>query len=203
MMETFISKDHPPPDEFEKYTKLLIITLWKGGYPHEIIVCIFNKCFSEVVEAAVENEEGPQDVRERRLWPPKRIVGELSDVSLIELYEKLKQDYIADSALPKELVNDCFHLLGVKMGKKVSETINPFDKNARKRWARISDKLVSKTTFRDYYGENPEDNIADWSYRVLQRVKKFIVENNWFERPIEELLKELFENREMSHENFA
>ena len=132
MMETFISKDHPPPDEFEKYTKLLIITLWKGGYPHEIIVCIFNKCFSNVVEASTANEEGPQDVRERRLWPPKRIMGELSDVSLIELYEKLKQDYIADSAHPKELVNDCFHLLGVKMGKKVSDTINPFDKKISK-----------------------------------------------------------------------
>ena len=73
---------------------------------------------------------------------------------------------------------------------KVREIIKPADRNARKRCVKILDKLVGETALRGYYGETSEDNIADWSYRVLQRVKKFIVENNWLERPLEELLKE-------------
>ena len=76
------------------------------------------------------------------------------------------------------------------MSMRVTEIINPFDRNARERWVKILDKLVGETTFRNYYGESSEDNIADWSYRVLKKVKKFLAENNWLERSLGELLKE-------------
>ena len=188
-MVTFNSKDTLTPDEFEKYTKILIATLWKGGYPHEVMVCIFNKCFVEVAEDVDEKRE-PQKSKERKMWPPQRIAKELSDTSLGELSNKLKEDYIAASSLPEELVRDCFRLLDVKMQRIVSEIINPSDRSARKRWAKIMDKLVGETTLLEYYGGSSEDNIADWSHQVLRRMERFLVENNWLERPLEEFLKE-------------
>ena len=103
-------KDDFTPDEFEKYTKLLIATLWKGGYPHEVMVCIFNKCFVEVAED-VDGRRETQKSKEKRIWPPRRIVEELSDISLGNLCQTLKEDYVAASSLPEELVNDCFRLL--------------------------------------------------------------------------------------------
>ena len=186
---TFALENNLTSDEFEAYTKLLIVALWKGGYSHEIIACLFNKCFVEGFE--IMDEEGDlKELQERKIWPPRRIVKEIANIPLEELCKRLKEDYIADSSLPEELVNDCFKLLELKMHTKVSEVINPFDRSVQKRWAGILEKSVGETLLRDYFGETPEDNIADWSYRVLKKVKKFLVENNWLERPIEELLKE-------------
>lgn len=83
-MVTSTLKDNLTPDEFEIYTKLLVITLWKGGYPHEIIVCMFNKCFEEVVEVEAEGKDS-QKREKKKMWPPRRILEELSDISLREL----------------------------------------------------------------------------------------------------------------------
>ena len=193
------------PDEFENYTKLLMVTLWEGGYPHEIIACLFNKCFSETSEV-MDDEEDLKELLERKMWPPRIVVAELSDIPLGDLCKKLKEDYVAASILPEGMASDCFKLLEVKSQKKLREIINPFERNARKRWIEILEKSVGETLLRDYYGESPEDNIADWSYRVLKKVKKVFVENNWMERSFEEFLKWIHEEiskfMKLGHENY-
>lgn len=180
-----------PPDEFEIYTKLLIITLWKGGYPHEIVTSVFSKCFVETLKVR-DNEEGEsQKTQEKVIWPPRRIVKDLSEVSLFQLSKKLEEDYISASSLPGELVSDCFQLLNKEMRKKVHEVINPNNHGAWKRWSNILENLVGETTLQDYYSKRPEDNIADWSYRVFRRVGKYVTDKNWLQRPFEDLLEEI------------
>lgn len=172
-------------DEFEIRTKLLIIVLWKGGYPHEIATSIFSTCFEE-------DEEGEsQKTHQKVTWPPRRIVKDLSEVLLSQLCKKLKEDYISASSLPAELVSNCFQLLDKKMRKRVREVINPNDHGAWKRWSNILENLVGETILRDYYGRTPEDNVADWSYRVFRRVRRYLMEKNWLERPFEDLLEEI------------
>ena len=175
------------PDEFEAYTKILIITLWKGGYPHEILCCMFNKCLSEWAEETDEEAE----LNEPKIidWTPRKIVIELSDTSLSKLCTSLEKDYISLSALPEELVSACFRLLYQRMYMKVDKIINPFDRVARKRWSKILNHFVGETALCDYFGKSPEDNISDWSHRVLRTVRQFMVEGDWLERPLEELLE--------------
>jgi hypothetical protein len=175
------------PDEFEAYTKILMITLWKGSYPHEILCCMFNKCLSEWAEDT--DEKTQLDEPKIIDWTPRRIVRELSDTSLSKLCTTLEKDYISLSALPEELVSACFRLLYRQMNIKVGEIIKPSDHNAQERWSRILNRLVGETKLCDYFGGNPEDNISDWSHRVLRTVRQFMVEEDWLERPLEELLE--------------
>lgn len=175
------------PDEFEAYTKILMITLWKGGYPHEILCCMFNKCLSEWAEET--DEKAQLDEPKIIDWTPRRIVRELSDTSLSKLCTTLEKDYISLSVLPEELVSACFGLLYRRMYMKVHEIIKPSDHNAQERWSKILNRLVGETALCDYFGKSPEDNISDWSYRVLRTVRQFMVEGDWLERPLEELLE--------------
>ncbi|MDP3014274.1 MAG: hypothetical protein Q8M92_08545 [Candidatus Subteraquimicrobiales bacterium] len=156
---------------------------------------IFSKCFVEVVNV-VDKEGDLPKLQERKIWPPRRIVEELSDISLMQLCKKLEEDYISVSSLPGKLIGDCFQLLNKKMRKSVREVINPNDHGAWKRWSNMLDNLVGEINLRDYYGETPEDNIADWSYRVFRRVRTYVTEKNWLERPFEDLLEEI------CHENY-
>ena len=77
------------------------------------------------------------------------------------------------------------------MYMKVEEVIKPFDREARKRWSRLLKRFVGETVLHDYFGKSPVDNVSDWSYRVLVRVRRFIVEGDWLEKPLERLLDEI------------
>lgn len=174
------------PVQFEMYTKLLLITLWRGGYPHEIVCCMFNKCFDTWEQRIDEDTEPENPVG--RVWSPKRIVGELSDVPLEKSSALLEMEYITCSSLPEDLVSDCFRILGRQMQKRVVDLLKPMDRDARKRWPEILDCIVGKTRLDDYFGHHPEDNVSDWTYRVARRVKRAIMQEQWLERPIEQLL---------------
>jgi len=173
-------------DQFEQYTKILIITLWRGGYPHEILCCMFNKCFGGYHDNA--SEPNKVDGQEQLFWSPRKIVNELSNISLAALSERLELEYITFSLLPEDLVNACFRILGIKMHKKVVEIIKPMDRDVRKRWSRILESLVGKTVLSDYLSGHPEDNVSDWSYRVARKVNRVLIQEKWLERPIEQLL---------------
>jgi len=177
-----ISRD----DFFELYLKVLTVTLWRGGYPHEIICCMLNKCFTDLGDGPYE--DGGFDTSGKMAWPPRRIVKELSDIPLWKLCKNFQGTYCQESSLPEAVIDACFGLLNVKMYVKVNEVINPSDQNARKRWAGILNERVGETTLRDYFGKQPEDNIANWSYQVLRRVKKIMVKEDWLNKPIEDLL---------------
>lgn len=82
------------PDMFEKYTMIMIITLWKSCYPHEKICFLLNKCS--------EKPDG-------KSWTPKIIAQKMSGYTLRELCMKVQKDYLALSSLPKDMVRDCFN----------------------------------------------------------------------------------------------
>ena len=166
---------------FEAYTRMLLITLWKGGYLHEILAFLLSTCLQDRSDPDCENEA----------WTPQAIYQKLSDIPLYKLCKWIENEYVSISGLPESHVSACFRLLYRKTDIQVREMINPHDQHAGKRWARIFEKSVSETTFNDYYGKNPSGNISNWTYNVSVRVKKFVVDNHWQERPFEELLSEI------------
>ncbi len=177
------------PDQFEIYTKILLITLWKGGYPHEIVCCMFNKCFNGW-DHGMDQTTGSGDAG-GSAWSPQKIVKELSDLPLEQSCARLEMEYVTFSALPENLVNDCFRILARQMFKRVEEIIKPMDREVRKRWEPILECVVGTTRLSDYFGNHPENNVSDWSYRVARRVKTALVRENWLEKPIEHLLNEI------------
>ena len=176
-------------DRFETYLKVLIITLWKGGYAHEIITCIFNKCFNrEIVE---KDSSGNLKYSRQLIWPPRRIVAELSEIPLLKLCDRLENSYCEISHLPEDLISACFRLIYFKMALTVEESIRPNDQKAQKRWNVILDKYVGETTLSDYYGENPVANVTVWCHRVTTTVQKVLTDESWLDNPMEDLLAQI------------
>ena len=173
-------------EDLEVYTKILLTTLWKGGYVHEIIVCLFNKCFTHSPPPHAGNDSPTRPMGP--LWPPRRINRELADIPLISLAQMLVTHYVDASSLPQDLVRDCFLLVFDKLVMTVADTIDPSDQYARKSWAAMLHKSTGETTLRDYFGKDPEDSISKWTYRVMQKVRREDMNNQWLKRPIEDLL---------------
>jgi hypothetical protein len=170
-------------DSFEIYTRLLVVTLARGGYPHEIIVCMFNKLFERP-------ERLPGGGRAKR-WPPARIVREKSTRALWRLAEELESDYAEAAALPPQIVTAVFQLLHRQMVCRLEQIIKPKDQTAKTRWVDIRQRFVGQTRLCDYYGRTPEADIANWSYKVFRNVRQAMLGENWGRRPLEALLKEV------------
>ncbi len=176
------------PDEFELHMKLLIVALWRGGYPHEIMVFMFNKLFER--DASTENGDQGVGRSGKKAWPPRRIVREKSDRQLWHLCRDLEREFLFESNLPGEVVSACFQLLYRNMLSPLDKIIKPEDQTARRRWKGVLGRFVAETTLRDYYGKKPEADISNWSYKVLRRVRSVIVDEGWLSGPYETLLTE-------------
>ena len=113
-------------DSFELYMKLLVITLARGGYPHEIIVCMFNKLFDGQARAPGAGST--------KRWPPARIVSEKSKKPLWRLAEDLERDYTDAAALPPQVVTAAFQLLHRQMVCRIEQIVKPKDQTAKTRW---------------------------------------------------------------------
>ncbi len=175
-------------DDIELYMKLLIVAFWKGGYPHEIMVFMFNKLFDR--DAVTETfAQGPARSG-KKAWPPRRIVKEKSERLLWHFCMDLEREYIFSSSLPRENVSACFQLLYRRMVFPLDKIIKPEDQTARKRWKDVLKRPVAETTLRHYYGKKPDADISNWSYKVLRRVRRVIVDEGWLSRPYETLLEE-------------
>jgi len=192
--------DDPESNRFELHMKVLIITLWKGGslhkdkegsYPHEIICFMLNKCFEREV---IHDEEVVQSPG-AKAWPPKRIRDEKSKTPLWRLGKDLENNFIAKTFLPADIVSDCFYFLHRQMIKKVNEIIHKKDQTAPNRWSHILTRFVGETTLKDYYGDDPTDDISKWSHKVLIKIKEAFIDDDWLNRPYEELLNEILSDK--------
>jgi len=72
------------------------------------------------------------------------------------------------------------------------EMINPNDKTAPNRWSHILTRFVGETTLKDYYGGEPKDDIAKWSYKVLIKIKEAFIDDDCIAEPLwlESLVKQ-------------
>lgn len=155
-------------EKVEIFLKFLVITLWKGGYPHEIFSFLISKY----------HQDDPE------IWSPKRIVQELSQVNFIQLCDALEKSF----SFPKELTESLFLILRKRMVNKLEDIIKPGDHSAKKRWQNILKTPVCLTCLADYFHRQPEDNISNWTYKVQENIKKLLITEKWHERPYEELL---------------
>jgi len=201
---------------FEQYTKLLIIILWKGGYPHEIIAFILSRCCEHFSNSKTN-------------WSPKQIVSQFSLVPFICLCDALENEIVretlrvplnendqdslqhkTDKAISQKILKDltdtlrnetpeasqilidmmasCFNILRRQMIHPVVTIIKPKDNSAKVRWKEILHMPVCLTSFQDYFSQQAEKNISDWSYKVQQNIQKVLKKDSWLERPYHELL---------------
>ncbi len=172
-------------EELEIHIKLLILTLWKGGYPHEILSFLFNHCIDGKTGEANDGTAPGRKV----FWTPRGIVEELSEIPLARLCGILESEYIDRSGLPEPLINVCFtRFIHSKMIREVHGIIKSKDRAARKRWAGILNNLSGETVLADYFGKNPAAGVSDWIYKVRQNVRATIEKDDWLARPLEDLL---------------
>jgi len=173
-------------DMFENNLKIFIIILWKGGYPHEILSFLLSKAFQESTDSSIK-------------WPPKRIVEQASNALFIELCDAIENDCnflkqsknFVGSFNFEDTVAVCFNILRCKLGKKLSSIIKQKDYKTQKRLKDILELPIGLTCFNHYYSQNPENNIADWTYNVKKNITNVIIEERWLERPYNELLNEV------------
>ena len=157
-------------DLFVHYLQLLIITLWKGGYPHEILSCLCEKLD----------------------WKPKMIVKQLADIQLFELYDMIIETYSITSDLPKDVLYVLFEsILMPKLLKIVKHILKPKDQQAKVRWKNILFLPVGNTCLNDYFTKDPENNISNWTSNAHKNVKRALEKDQWLKRPYEDLLLSL------------
>jgi hypothetical protein len=132
----------------EECAKLLMITMAKGGYPHQLIAFGFNKLLR---------------------YGPQRITKELSQERLGSLFEELKNEYSQESRLPQEIINKCFRPLGDKLAESFSRIRDPHDSSTTIQFPCKDDQPTGKTCLLCYYGSDPEANISDWCNKVKEK----------------------------------
>ena len=182
--------NHRDLDVFEHFMKMLILTLWKGGYPHEIISLLYTKGFFTGYSS--DPHESTADGSNPRSGVANHVIREKSEIPLIILYEDLADHYSSQFDIYSETVETCFaRLLFIRMYNKVGEAIKPSDRSAKARWTTILGKLVGLTVLRDYFDRDPEHNLDIWAGRVRKRVRDLMIEEDWFNRPLESLLEEI------------
>jgi len=162
---------------YEIHLRLLLITIAKGGYPHEIICFIYNNLLIS-----------------QNLTPAK-IYEHKSKIKLIHLCDEQCKLYYLESEIPDETIKTIFDTFKyILIFNTVEENIfiKPGDKKAKKRLKKIYKMPVGKTTLNDYFGSNPLNNIYDWVYRVLKNVKQEMI--NWEKKPYMELLNYCHKN---------
>ncbi len=150
--KNFKPSDTSPEYFLEKCEKFLKITFKCGGLPHQLIAFGFNKLLTG--------------------WGPNEIVEELSSERLKVLTEKLIMDYKQESKLPDYIVDKAFKPLKKKMRKKVKDVLGQRD--LENLYEKLLDKIIGVTKLENYYGKNPVGNIADWSYKVREKVMREI-----------------------------
>jgi hypothetical protein len=178
---------------FEDYSKFLLMALKCGGYPHEIICYFFSK-------ALISNINGELV----QIWPPRRIVKQLSDTSLYDLCGYLEYTYCvpentyhyfnfsSDNVLWDKIIIICFRYLYIALDKKVEEIsrTKPKDHGAKSRWRRIMSNHAGVTSLSDYFGIDPAHDIENWSSNVVSRIKNLMQGNKNINRTFDELLAE-------------
>jgi hypothetical protein len=147
------------------YLLILHETTKVGGRPHQVLAYLF----SNVLE-----------------YGPTRVVEELSEIPLFELARRAEEEYIEQSGLPPIVVVPSFQSLHGTMGKTVGE-VNPSPAEAGRENVEAPavprlpqgppppplTAIVGSTAMRDYYrSDDPKDRVAQWSSRVMQRVKR-------------------------------
>lgn len=139
-------------DRLAEFENLLRITFDQGGYPHQLIAFGFIKLLE---------------------WKPSEIVDELKGITLRELARKLEDDYVSTLEYESKIVRNCFKPLHQKMESSLKEVI-PSEDSRRIVTASPKEK-VGNTKLPDYWGAKPEANLANWCYKVRQRVIRIMV----------------------------
>lgn len=175
-------------DRFEAYTRLLITTLWLGGYPHEIL------CY--LLVNIIERPFGPMQDRTSGggTWTPAEIISELSNVPLRTVCADVREDYQLSTDLDAEIVQSWFLRIELDMNRRVHHIIKSKDQSACKRWIKILDRLVGSTTLRHYLSDETEhrpQQIRGWVHRVSRNIQTFLVKEGWKNVPLGRFCEEV------------
>jgi DNA-directed RNA polymerase specialized sigma24 family protein len=131
-----------------EYEALFKATFRGGGYPHQLIAFGYNK----LVDG----------------WTPIRITEELSERWLETLGQELEQEIIHTSSLPEALIRDSLRPLHEQMPNRLDEVLS--DPASRQAYAPLLAMKTGETVLQQYYGKDPARSIADWTFKVKQRV---------------------------------
>ena len=167
------AEEYAGEEEYESFLKHLIVVLWAGGYPHEII------CFM-LRHLLIDESENDH-------WSPFKIEKELSSIPLSELIKAVKNQYTCQSKLPFEVIDSAFFKIELLMRVKLYDIIKPADKNARNRWKEFLHMNVGETTLKHYFGSDPIQSINYWTFSVKRRLLRFFFEGKWKDRSVVDL----------------
>lgn len=146
------------------YEELLTITFRSNSPPHQIIVFGFSKLLE---------------------WKPQDIVRELSEEQLKNLAGKLEEDYLLITELASDVVKSCFQPLHRKMKQKLNEVLE--DSKTAAIYASLLDRQIGMTRLAEYYTTKaPEENISQWWYAVVRRIKSQILRTSHLYRLFED-----------------
>ncbi len=139
--------DIPP----EVYEKLLCTTFNSDVPPHQLTAFGFSKLLG---------------------YPPRRVVAEMSNISLRELEKRLENEYLDKSQLPEHKVRPCFKRLRENLERRFEKVVKAKTRNT---YPNLVGKLVGDTVLEDYFEDCATDKeraakISQWSASVARRV---------------------------------
>ncbi len=149
------------------YNFFLKTTLSDGGYPHQVIAVLFIKLL---------------------YWKPGNFARELSDQQLEKLSEKAKTDLNSRFSVKHSLIQESFQPLSNNLALPLSSIISETDSC----WVIITanpDDIVGKTIYPNYWGNRPEANLSNWTYRVWKKVRRILMKNQKIQKYLRDYSK--------------
>jgi hypothetical protein len=106
--------------------------------------------------------------RDKKPWSARAIVKEFQDLPLRDLAARALALYVEQSRLPKEEVRAAFEPLLKRLELPVAAVLVHW--RAELAYHGPTNLVVGDTRLADYFGADPEANIASWKYSVKRRV---------------------------------
>jgi len=100
-------------------------------------------------------------------WKPAELVEELSNIPLEELVRRGEESYVKFLPGREAFVRRCFGPLRSNMNKALESLLT--DAKNRELYHNLLNQKAGETVLRDYFTENPEENISHWVLSVRRR----------------------------------
>lgn len=147
------------------YVKNLDIALLKGGPPHKTLVYCLNNLLTK--------------------WNSiDEIYREFSSKTLLKISTTLFSEYIDETRI-REYINEktwskeidnTAEKFRYRMRMKLKDVLPMHSPKGKLNYPEeLMDCVVGQTMLKDYYGENPKQNISEWAYRVKEKIKDDLI----------------------------
>jgi RNA polymerase sigma factor (sigma-70 family) len=130
----------------QRYSTLLQTTFATASPPHQLLAFAFCKLLD---------------------WRPRRFVKDMSDLFLAQLEGQFEKAYIAEIPAEADLVKKALASLRNTLGLTFGEAVK--DPVTLGTYPELVSRQVGMTKLRDYYRDQPEQNVSHWIYAVRRR----------------------------------